>query len=81
MNRGKIYFFIFTAVILGMVALQLQLHKKLDRHGLSELQPAPTVESMIKVEPPKQLVIQKTPEQKKLDEKAKSAIGFAFFIK
>jgi hypothetical protein len=72
MNRGKIYFFIFIATILGMVSLQLKLHQRLYRRTDRVKQTLPTVESLIKVEQAKPVVVEKTLEQKKWDETVSS---------
>lgn len=66
MSRGQIYFFIFMAVILGMVSLQLKLHQHLDHRTDNVKQAAPTVEGLIKVEPPKSVAMEKTLEQKRV---------------
>lgn len=68
MNRGKFYFFIFVAVILGMVTLQLQLQKSLIGRGTVENAAKPSVESLIKSDSPSSLSTEKSPEQKKWDE-------------
>lgn len=68
MNRSKVYFFIFVSVILAMVALQLELHRKMDRRSSrAEPSSAVTVESLIKPVSPKIVVVEKSAERKKLD--------------
>lgn len=67
MSRGKLYFFIFIAVILGMVTLQLQLHQRMDhrsnKHAL-ETERLTSIESFIKTVSPRKSSVELSDEQK-----------------